>query len=573
MPARSRWSSAGSATTCAPAPARSAPASTPPTRSPRRSPGPWPACRAPTPTSSACIEGRAAYGGTPSDADRRRRHPGPRRARPRRHAGALHLHGRAGRQRAARSLHRRRLAAGLSLARPHHRLARRRPARHARQDRRRGRRRSRPSSAPRAVSDFAIAGERRRLLRPRRVVLPPLHPALRAPRRRRRRRRRLRHRLGAARPHPGAQQRQHLSVRRRASSTLAADVKAVLGPGTKVTYAADWSEYFGHQPADGSGDVYFHLDPLWSSADIDAVGIDVYWPLADWRDGPDHLDRHAGVALDLRPRLPARQHRRRRGLRLVLRQPRRPRRAGAHAHHRRRRQALGVPLQGHPRLVAQPAFQSPRRRRIRHAHRLGAAVQALLVHRARLPRRRQGRQPAQRLRRPEELRVAPALLLARHAATTSCSAATCRPSTRPSIPAHPDYVAGANPTSAVYAAPHGRSRPHPRLLLGRAPLPRLPRQHRRVGRRRQLAARPLDHRPPRQRAARRHRRRHPRRLRLRRLRRQRAHRLARRLPHRSRAVRPRGPAAAGARLLHRRARERGPHRLRPPRLRASPSPS
>src|SRR5262245_58368010 len=60
---------------------------------------------------------------------------------------------------------------------------------------------------------------------------------------------------------------------------LAADVKAILGPATKVTYSADWSEYFGHQPPDGSGDVYFHLDPLWSSADIDAIGIDVYWPL------------------------------------------------------------------------------------------------------------------------------------------------------------------------------------------------------------------------------------------------------------------------------------------------------
>jgi hypothetical protein len=77
---------------------------------------------------------------------------------------------------------------------------------------------------------------------------------------------------------------------------LAADVKAVLGPDTKVTYSADWSEYFGHQPADGSGDVYFHLDPLWSSPDIDAVGIDVYWPLADWRDGTEHLDRQAGAS-------------------------------------------------------------------------------------------------------------------------------------------------------------------------------------------------------------------------------------------------------------------------------------
>ena len=71
---------------------------------------------------------------------------------------------------------------------------------------------------------------------------------------------------------------------------LARDVKAVLGQRTKVTYAADWSEYFGHQPADGSGDVLFHLDPLWASPDIDAVGLDLYWPLADWRDGSDHRD-------------------------------------------------------------------------------------------------------------------------------------------------------------------------------------------------------------------------------------------------------------------------------------------
>lgn len=71
---------------------------------------------------------------------------------------------------------------------------------------------------------------------------------------------------------------------------LADDVKAVLGAATKVTYAADWSEYFGHQPADGSGDVAFHLDPLWASPNVDAIGIDAYWPLADWRDGGLHRD-------------------------------------------------------------------------------------------------------------------------------------------------------------------------------------------------------------------------------------------------------------------------------------------
>ena len=75
---------------------------------------------------------------------------------------------------------------------------------------------------------------------------------------------------------------------------LAADVKAVLGPSVKVFYSADWSEYFGYQPADGTGDVYFHLDPLWASSSIDAIGIDVYWPLADWREGRTHLDYQAG---------------------------------------------------------------------------------------------------------------------------------------------------------------------------------------------------------------------------------------------------------------------------------------
>ena len=76
---------------------------------------------------------------------------------------------------------------------------------------------------------------------------------------------------------------------------LAADVKSILGPATNVTYGADWSEYFGHQPADGSGDVTFHLDPLWSSPNIDAIGMDLYWPLADWREGQSHRDVLAGT--------------------------------------------------------------------------------------------------------------------------------------------------------------------------------------------------------------------------------------------------------------------------------------
>ncbi len=77
---------------------------------------------------------------------------------------------------------------------------------------------------------------------------------------------------------------------------LAADVRAILGAGTKISYAADWSEYFGHQPADGSGDALFHLDPLWADPEIDFIGIDNYLPLSDWRDGTDHLDAQAGWA-------------------------------------------------------------------------------------------------------------------------------------------------------------------------------------------------------------------------------------------------------------------------------------
>jgi hypothetical protein len=68
--------------------------------------------------------------------------------------------------------------------------------------------------------------------------------------------------------------------------SLAATVKGVVGSGCKVGYAADWSEWT-HSTADG---YWFHLDPLWSSANIDFCGVDNYLPLADWRNGTQHLD-------------------------------------------------------------------------------------------------------------------------------------------------------------------------------------------------------------------------------------------------------------------------------------------
>nr|WP_323036095.1 glycoside hydrolase/phage tail family protein [Pararhodobacter sp.] len=70
------------------------------------------------------------------------------------------------------------------------------------------------------------------------------------------------------------------------------DVRTILGSGVKLTYAADWSEYFGYNA--GEGNRYFHLDALWSDPELDVIGIDNYMPAADWRDGESHLDAQAG---------------------------------------------------------------------------------------------------------------------------------------------------------------------------------------------------------------------------------------------------------------------------------------
>ncbi|MEM0927803.1 MAG: glycoside hydrolase/phage tail family protein [Pseudomonadota bacterium] len=69
---------------------------------------------------------------------------------------------------------------------------------------------------------------------------------------------------------------------------LASEVRAVL-PDAKISYGADWSEYFGHQPV-GTADMRYPLDALWADGNIDFVGIDNYVPLSDWRDGTSHLD-------------------------------------------------------------------------------------------------------------------------------------------------------------------------------------------------------------------------------------------------------------------------------------------
>ncbi len=75
-----------------------------------------------------------------------------------------------------------------------------------------------------------------------------------------------------------------------ALANLASDAKSILGAGTKVSYAADWTEYGAHV-FDGGAEVRFPLDPLWASSAVDFIGIDAYWPLSDWRDGEEHLDK------------------------------------------------------------------------------------------------------------------------------------------------------------------------------------------------------------------------------------------------------------------------------------------
>ena len=79
--------------------------------------------------------------------------------------------------------------------------------------------------------------------------------------------------------------------------TLAADVRTILGAHSVITYAADWTEYGAHVVDAMAEEVRFPLDPLWASSDIDAIGIDYYPPLSDWRDTPGHADRAIADAI------------------------------------------------------------------------------------------------------------------------------------------------------------------------------------------------------------------------------------------------------------------------------------
>ncbi|MCV2868541.1 glycoside hydrolase/phage tail family protein [Defluviimonas sp. WL0002] len=78
---------------------------------------------------------------------------------------------------------------------------------------------------------------------------------------------------------------------------LVADVRSILGADTKISYAADWSEYNCYQ--DPSGDLLYPLDKLWADPNVDFVGVDNYLPLSDWREGQEHADAAWGSIYDL----------------------------------------------------------------------------------------------------------------------------------------------------------------------------------------------------------------------------------------------------------------------------------
>lgn len=63
---------------------------------------------------------------------------------------------------------------------------------------------------------------------------------------------------------------------------LATEVRTLLGGATKISYAADWSEYGAHQVS--ALELRFPLDPLWAAPEIDFVAIDNYLPLTDLHD-------------------------------------------------------------------------------------------------------------------------------------------------------------------------------------------------------------------------------------------------------------------------------------------------
>jgi hypothetical protein len=302
-------------------------------------------------------------------------------------------------------------AAAAALARPHHALGRARPARLARPQRRRRRPRSPPSSAPPAAA-FHRRPRHASLYRPRGMVLSPLHPALRGA---------LRGADGVDAFCIGSEMRALTQIRGAGDSfpavaaliALARDVRAILGPAVKISYAADWSEYFGYQPTT----LRQPLLPPRPALGRPRHRLHRHRQLhaaQDWRDGDDHLDAALAPAIYDLDYLKANI-------------------AGGEGFDWFYPDDRGAPPRPAPRSptarMASPGSGATRtcapggRTRIMTASTasapphppLAAALETRLVHRDRLRRHRQGHQPAQQVPRSQILGIEPAASLERPA--------------------------------------------------------------------------------------------------------------------------------------------------------------
>ena len=410
-------------------------------------------------------------------------------------------------------------------------------------------------------ADFAVAGGSVDYSGPaewtyRRMVLHYAHLA-----RGRRRRRRVPHRLGAARPDAGRATAPATYPVRAGLVDLAADVQSVLGPARRSpTPRTGASISATSRPTAPATCISISIRSGPTPTSISSASTSTSrWPTGATAGPADE----AGAALALRPRLSRANIARRRRLRLVLCERRGPRRAEcARRSPTALRQAVGVPLQGHQvaggrtRTTTGPAAWS-------------AATPTAWVPQGKpiwltelgCPAVDKGANqpnvffdPKTRSRSCRIFRAA--------RATTSCSAAICRRFSRALRSGRSGLRRRLQPRLRVYG---GRmiDPEHIHVWAWDArPYPAFPDQTDVWGDGANWRARPLDQRPPRQRAARCHRRGDPRRLRLPR--------------HRCRRARPasagyvidrvhvgaRCAAAARAGLLLRRARERRPYRLR-----------
>ena len=218
---------------------------------------------------------------------------------------------------------------------------------------------------------------------------------------------------------------------------------------------------------------------------IDFVGIDNYMPLSDWRDGFEHADAAEGwPAIYDRAYLQGTSRAAKASTGSMPARRTAPRRSAPRSRMARPAKPWVFRYKDLRAWWSNAHYDRPAGSRARHADGMGAAVQADLVHRARLPGHRPGHQPAQRLLRPEvvgELHAAFLAGLARRRDPARLSRGDLSLVGR----------GREQPDLRCLRRPDGACAGMRRLDLGRAALSVLSGADRRLDRRRELAARPL----------------------------------------------------------------------------------